>query len=301
MSDRPLLCRDESLALGEPQFGTASTVRRWILIERDGPWGPTALKDNRFSPEVRVRLDVLRETTGARVLMIRRHGRCEQRGVRVMVACTAPDYVWLEELRLERIDDLFSRDLSPLRRGESVGADLIDDLRWFVCTHGKHDACCAKYGRPVAEVLHARWPEQTWETSHIGGDRFAGNVLVLPLGVYYGRVEPERAVELIEQLRDGDLSLAHYRGRCSDPFDVQAAEWWVRQRRSLVGLDALAFRSHRHGDGGRSFTVFRLADGRTLEVEIQRDVGPLRQLTCRAPSARRAPRFRLLGVTELES
>ena len=57
-----------------------------------------------------------------------------------------------------------------------------------VCTHGRHDACCAERGRPVAAALAAAHPEQTWEVSHIGGDRFAANVLVLPDGLYYGRV-----------------------------------------------------------------------------------------------------------------
>ena len=32
-----------------------------------------------------------------------------------------------------------------------------------------------------------------WQSSHIGGDRFAGNVVFLPEGLYYGRVEPAEA------------------------------------------------------------------------------------------------------------
>ncbi|MCB9592882.1 MAG: sucrase ferredoxin [Sandaracinaceae bacterium] len=300
MSNSALLCREESLAVGEPHFGTASTVRRWILIERDGPWGPTAVDDNRFPDDIRARIGALRKATGARVLMIRRFGGREQPGVRVMFAYTARDRVWLEELRLESIDGLFSRDLSPLRRGESVGGDPIHDLRWFVCTHGKHDPCCAKYGRPVAQALDARWPEETWETSHIGGDRFAGNVLILPLGIYYGRVEPENAVSLIAALRDGQLSLRHFRGRTAYPFDVQAAEWWVRQRHALLGLDDLTFTGHRTTDAARSLTTFRLSNGRTLEVDIEKGAGQLRQLTCRASLEHRAPRFRLVAITELD-
>lgn len=293
------LCRAESLAVGEPHFGTASTVRRWILIERDGPWGRTAVQDNRFPEDVRVRIVALGKATGARVLMIRRFGRREQQGVRVMFAYTAADRAWLEQMQLESIEALWSRDLSPLRRGESVGGDPIDGLRWFVCTHGKHDPCCAKYGRPVAQALDARWPEQTWETSHIGGDRFAGNVLILPLGIYYGRVEPDSAVDLVQRLRDGELSLPHFRGRTCFPFDVQAAEYWVRQRHGLLGLDALSFTDHRRPDAGRSLSTFRLEDGRSVEVEILQSAGPLRQLTCRASAEHRARSFRLVAMTEL--
>ena len=64
----------------------------------------------------------------------------------------------------------------------------------LVCTHGVHDTCCALRGRPVAAALAARWPGQVWECSHVGGDRFAPNVVVLPDGFYYGNLDPETAV-----------------------------------------------------------------------------------------------------------
>lgn len=301
MSNRSSLCRDESLAIGEPHFGTASTVRRWILVERDGPWGSNAVQDNRFPDDIRARLKAMGKATGARVLMIRRVGRPTQKGIRVMFAYTGRAHAWLEELRLDSVEALFSRDLTPLRRGASVGGDPVRDLRWFVCTHGKHDPCCAKYGRPVAQALDARWPDETWETSHIGGDRFAGNVLILPLGIYYGRVERENAVDLIERLRAGSLSLSHFRGRSCYPFDVQAAEWWVRQHLAHDALDGLTLADHRLIDPARSLTTFRLEDGRTVEAEIEERAGPLRQLTCRALSEHRAPRFRLVAITERDS
>ena len=40
----------------------------------------------------------------------------------------------------------------------------------------------------------AAHPDETWEVSHIGGDRFAGNLLVLPHGLYYGRLDPLAAI-----------------------------------------------------------------------------------------------------------
>ena len=45
----------------------------------------------------------------------------------------------------------------------------------------------------MAAALAAAHPEETWEVSHIGGDRFAGNLLVLPHGLYYGRLDPAAA------------------------------------------------------------------------------------------------------------
>ncbi|PFK65638.1 sucrase ferredoxin, partial [Priestia megaterium] len=68
----------------------------------------------------------------------------------------------------------------------------------LVCAHGRHDPCCAVRGLPVGRALGERWPEQVWECSHIGGDRFAANVVVAPDGVYYGGLDAKSAVATVE-------------------------------------------------------------------------------------------------------
>jgi hypothetical protein len=65
--------------------------------------------------------------------------------------------------------------------------------------------------------------------SHLGGDRFAGNLLVVPRGDYFGRLEPEDAEPLVSGYEAGQLDLAHYRGRSIQPRLVQAAEHFVRE------------------------------------------------------------------------
>ncbi len=290
-------CRDDSLALDEALLGTASVVRRWILIERDGPWGAMALRKNRFEAETQSKIQALRLLTGARILLIRRHANPPQRGVRVMCACTSHTQNWLEEFRLDSIDDLFDLDLSPLRRGASVGGRLVSQNRFFVCTHGKHDPCCAKYGRPVARSLADEWPERTWETSHIGGDRFAGNVLILPLGIYYGRVEPSEAVSLMGQLDRGHLSLDHYRGRSAFAFTVQAAEWWARKQHKWLQLEDLSLAEHRELEGAESLTTFSTKSGKRVEVRLVVTQGPARTLTCRAARTGSPPRYHVRSMT----
>ncbi|WP_324278249.1 sucrase ferredoxin [Blastococcus brunescens] len=86
---------------------------------------------------------------------------------------------------------------------------------YLVCTHGGHDACCALRGRPLARALPTPGPADVWECSHLGGDRFAANVLVLPHGFYYGQVPGDGA----------DLVAAHTRGRWPFPGsgDVQGS------------------------------------------------------------------------------
>ncbi|HET9032832.1 MAG TPA: sucrase ferredoxin [Dokdonella sp.] len=294
---REPLCREKSLALDEPLLATASVVQRWILIERDGPWGANALQKNRFDPDVQLKIRELGQSTGARLLLIRRHGKRPQTGVRVMCSYTSQTQKWLEEFHLDSIDELFDLDLSPLKRGASVGGKMVSENQFFVCTHGKHDPCCAKYGMPVAIALDREWPERTWETSHIGGDRFAGNVLVLPLGIYYGRVQPSEAVTLMQQLDRGQLSLDHYRGQSAFAFRVQAAEWWARKEYQWLQLEDLSLVEHLEPEGDESLTTFITRSGKTVEVRLIVGKDPARKLTCRATNTGSPPRYQVRSVT----
>ena len=99
-----------------------------------------------------------------------------------------------------------------------------------MCTHGRHDACCAERGRPVAAALTAARPEQTWEVSHVGGDRFAANLLVLPEGLYYGQVTADEAPGLAQRARRraGSTSTGCAAG-ASRPMHVQHAEIALRR------------------------------------------------------------------------
>ena len=148
-------CSDESVARDEPLYGTASTVRRWIAVEQTGPWGQNAVRESRLGKEASARLQALGRAVGARVLLMRKHGRYEQRGHRVRVAFTGRDRRWLEALHFESTEALLAHDFGPLRRGRSVGGERLDHVELLVCTHGKHDPCCALKGRAIAEALLA--------------------------------------------------------------------------------------------------------------------------------------------------
>lgn len=301
MSERTF-CSDASLARDEPLYGTASTVRRWICVEQSGAWGRKALADNGMGPQASAELQKKGRAAGARVLLIRKHGRYEQSGHRVRVAFSGRGKRWLEALRFETTEDLLAHDFAPLRRGRSVGGERLDHLELLVCTHGKHDPCCAKKGRAVAAALDPELRERTWETSHIGGDRFAGNLLALPLGVYYGRVEPAQAVRLAKRLGEGKLDLPHYRGRSSYPFAAQAAEWLVRQKLSLFAFDALTLEEHAENTGhddAIAISTFRLSDGQRVRATVEETAAASAKLTCHADSEHRAPHYELRTLEEL--
>src|SRR4029453_16448102 len=110
---------------------------------------------------------------------------------------------------------------------------------------GRHGACCAERGRPVAAALAQAHPDETWEVSHIGGDRFAGNLLVLPHGLYYGRLEPVTALAAAGAHRSGELGPAPRRGRSGYAMPVQFAEIALRRELAETREGALRLVSRR--------------------------------------------------------
>ncbi len=289
----PFRCSTRSLALGEEMTGTASHVHRWLLVEHPGPWGRNALADSRLPPAVCLRL---RDFTlaGVRCLLIRRHGRTPPGGgTRVVVASTAPGDTWMEGADLAGPEALLDIEVEGLRRGRRPGLVPMTDPVYLVCTHGRHDACCAERGRPLAATLAVEYPDQTWECSHIGGDRFAANLVCLPHGIYYGRLTPSAGLEVAAAYADGRLDLDHVRGRSGYAFAAQAAETFVRRRFALTGIDDVRALGQRP-DG--DVTEVRLAarDGERYTVRVRRDAAEqARLLTCHAQHPAHPPRFQL--------
>jgi hypothetical protein len=272
-------CSLRSLAAEESLAGTASTIRHWLLIDHPGPWGRDGLLDARLPTDVGRDLRALEGRSGARVLLIRRsdRGPVDDAG---RVRCFAVDTRdgWLGSGVLDRIEDavrLDPRDRSSFRP-DPGGAPLF-----VVCTHGRRDPCCAERGRPVASALARAFPGRTWESTHVGGDRFAGNLVAFPHGLYFGRLEPSEAPTIAHGYAEGRIArLDRYRGRSSDPFHVQTAEIALREELGLDRIDDLAPVDVRR-DGDRVTVVCATPRGR-WGVRLERAPGPPMRLTCHA-------------------
>lgn len=271
-------CSDISTEHGEPLAATASRVDRWILIEHHGAWGRDAIDSSGLPAEIKAHLaERAAALRPAKVLFIRRRERKAANGIHVYWGSSAPPGPWLSSAVVEGYGDLLGLDFAD--PGVSPTHPLL-----LECTHGKHDACCAKHGLPVYEAMRDLVDEGwLWQCSHVGGDRFAGNVVCLPEGVYYGRVGPGDALGLVEEHLAGRVQLDFYRGRSCYSFRVQAAERAVRASSRAVGLDELELRS-------TSPIVF-IAGGTEYEVDVAVEHGDLAQLTCNAAGLSRPRRY----------
>ena len=289
-------CSLRSLAAGESLAGTASTIRHWLLVEHPGPWGRDGLLDARLPEGLGRDLRALESRTGARVLLIRRPGRAPASlGSRILCVGVDTRDAWCGSAILDRITDAPSLD--PRERGSFPAGDV--DPLFVVCTHGRRDPCCAERGRPVAGALAAAFPDATWESTHVGGDRFAGNIVAFPHGLYFGRVEPDEGPGIAHAYAEGRIgSLERYRGRSSHPFHVQAAERALRDHLLLDRIDDVGLeRVDRRGD--LADVAFTTTIGR-LRVRLERVQGTPMRLTCHAAREEVPPAWRVLGIDRLE-
>jgi hypothetical protein len=289
-------CQPACRARSESKFATASHVRRWLLIEQEGPWGPSALSESRIDPGTARSIAESARAVGARPVLIRKPGRPRQVGCRVYAAVTEAAQTWVERFDLPAVGALRELELSPLRRGLSLGGQRLEEPLFLVCTHGKHDACCAQFGRPVASALFALDPASLWECSHIGGDRFAANLLCFPHGLYFGHVTPEAALGIASLYRAGRIDLEHYRGRPAYPFAVQAAEWFLRRESGIDAVDALELVEQAPaGELHEALFAVRGGPRHLVTVRVSRDTLPV-LLTCKSADPESPPRYELVGI-----
>jgi len=225
-------CSVRSREAGEGLAGTADRVDVWLMLEYRGVWRPKVVTDHDLDAPTNTWLDTLQAGYRARGLtcrlqMIKQRSSGELRLFTIQGADTwvrsAPDY--------------FSLVTAPDR----VAAGAF----YFVCTHGQRDLCCAEFGMPVYRALRERVQDRVWQTSHLGGHRFAANVLVAPAATMYGRVTSQDVDTLLAATEHGVLYRPLARGRTGYAPEVQAAEILSGLDSPLEQVDRLAGRQWR--------------------------------------------------------
>jgi hypothetical protein len=288
------LCAELSRLNAEPLSATASTIDHWLLVEYRGVWSRDVLAgsilSNALKKHLRAQLDAL---PNARLLFVRRPERRKHETHAVYFGHSLENDRRFYGLECERYDDLLSIDFAAALSREGGGAVPVEHPLIVVCTHGKRDRCCAKFGQPLYDELRGQAERDwVWQSTHVGGDRFAGNVVFLPEGLYFGRVERHDVWPLLDTYLGGEISLDHYRGRSCYPFPVQAAECEVRSATGLTGIDELTLLgSERRGNGTWEVAFAAEPTGEVHEVDVAAELGEPTHLTCGATSPQRPRRF----------
>lgn len=283
-------CAARAQLRGDPLVGTAFPASRVLMVEQPGPWGSAGLSESRFDPRVAIELERTAGSAGIRVLAVRRVGRSTPGAPRRWA------YADCRPGRQSLVTGTYVEDaeLLGLPLDGTLGGRTVSGPAFLVCAHSKHDACCAMKGRPVAAALAAVRPGRVWESSHLGGDRFAANVLVVPSGLLYGRVLPDAAQEFVDAADRGEVLTPWLRGRVGFRPVVQAALAYAHEQLMLIHLDELGLIDVHASEAG---TVVRLSTPQgPVDVTVSVTRSAPETLTCQATAPSRYLIHQPLGI-----
>ena len=222
------MCSVFSDTSGEAPAGTAPTWERCLIIELAKPWDGEVERSRHFPGGVTQVLE-----------------KAEAKGLSAQLLCVAPDPEYSVEgysrvmffSRPERPFATYEKreylvpmgDVGPLADALVNAPERPDRFERFqqetsglrdilVCTHGSHDVCCATKGYPIYQVLRREYAREmgegirVWRVSHLGGHRFAPNLVDLPQGRNWVRVGPDQLEPLMLHSRPVSELRSCYRG-----------------------------------------------------------------------------------------
>jgi len=223
-----------------------------LVIEQPGSWGARALRDASLPVGFGDAITAAAGAAGVGVLLarhpdrVRRHLTVPHHRPRIWVADVRPGTQRLHTGLVPELAEIANWDFAAIADGILPDLDgPSPEPLLLLCTQGGRDACCARLGRPVlTELLELVGPlerDQVWESSHIGGHRFAPTILALPSGAVHGRLTPTQARQLLSATASQQVLTMGLRGRtCLSP-PVQLAEIAIRERTEESGLNDLEF------------------------------------------------------------
>lgn len=293
MSD--LRCGVLRAALEEPLHGSAPTAPRgWLLLEHPGPW-PADETRTELPPGVVEFMSAARKLKVRPQLIRRTRGR--RRSPHQVYLAFSGAQPWLRGGEVSDLREVIGLDLAAVARGEQVDfGTVVHERIILVCAHGRHDACCAHAGRPAADALAREHGDAVWETTHLGGHRFAATSVTLPEGTYHGALDSATAPAVAAASLRGEVALAHYRGRAGLSGAAQAAEWYARSEFGVLDVAAVAHRGVEKGEDDTS-RVDLVVAGRLLSVTVRRRLSSCaRALSCDAHELERPDTHDLVSI-----
>ena len=241
------MCSVFAGANGEAPAGTAPTWGRCLIIELPKPWEGEVEHSRHFPGEVTQVLEKAEANgSGAQLLCVAPDPEYSVEGYSRVMLFSRPERPFATYDKREYL--VPAGDVGPLAdalvnapgslgRFERFQQETPDVRDILVCTHGSHDVCCATKGYPIYQVLRREYAGErgggirVWRVSHLGGHRFAPNLVDLPQGRNWVRVGPDQLEPLMLHTQPVSELRSCYRGwvALGSPYE-QVAEQEVFMR-----------------------------------------------------------------------
>lgn len=222
-------CSEISQANGEDPIGSAIDVEQYLIIEAPQPWKTNIWIEPDPMPQgVLEALNCVWDTGG----------NIRQLAIAPDREYSHPDYTRILYYRrpaepfaqfekhefiiphalLGSLALALLRDSEELPKFDSYRQPTTHIRELLVCTHGNVDAACSRFGYPIYKKLRTEYAGnaethlRVWRCSHFGGHQFAPTLVDLPIGQYWGHLQPDVLNALVE--RKGNLRelYPYYRG-----------------------------------------------------------------------------------------
>ena len=297
--DPARFCSVRSKEAAEGVFGTASTGDAWLLVEYAQPWGSRAFRESALPKAVKSYLSgVLKSGSRFRVLLIKQTRKVKE-PLSLFVVRSRELLSSILKYEFFEYEQLLDFDLaSALAGGSPPGATPWESPLFLVCTHGKRDKCCAKFGIPIYKTIRTLVGESSvWQCSHVGGDRFAANVVCFPDGIFYGHVTGESAKLIVEEYSERRIVLRNFRGRSCYSFPVQAAEFFARRETGFRRIGDLKFLTYDPVKPNEwQVRFFSEVDAKIHQVSLTSHLSEFQnRLTCHSSEPRSVVQYSLIG------
>jgi len=234
-------CSDIAREHNVPLMASATRGGLWFLLEYSGSYEGKAFEQSEIPKQVKDHLQGVKiPGLKTRMLLIRQEDSRQRDGLHFFIGMTDPQNPRLFEYRLQSYTAILELNLAALAaQGFEDSEHLRREPLFLVCTNGRRDACCARYGPEIYQAMREEAGDAVWQSSHIGGHNKAPNTLFFPHGVEYGNTTATEIRHLVTQYQDGKMALEHYRGRVCFDEPAQAAEHFWRQETGNLDLPGM--------------------------------------------------------------
>jgi hypothetical protein len=228
-------CADNSRQIQEDIIGTATNYQTYILVECPTPWVYEAFNSKWVPDNLRSLVeDIQRAKLPIRFLLIANDESHKVQETTLLIYHRQEGLIQgycKQEFKLpniEQVAGVVNKWLAGVSSDYEIESSITRDI--LICTHGRHDQCCARYGNPFyfysqntiadLQLNHVR----IWRSSHFGGHRFAPTAIDFPQGRYYGILDQDTFKVVLTHT--GDIQCLHkiYRGWGILPNPLQILE-----------------------------------------------------------------------------
>lgn len=288
------LSAEVSRVLNEPLYGTIKSSDIFFLLEYNGNYARDAWGEADIPLSVK---EKIQSYPYSHQLLMRQPGQSGEidKQITLFVIHANSETPKIYRLDVPNYEALLAIDFDAVLRGEVVNAS--DDPVYAVCTNGKRDICCSKFGMIIYNALTAIVGDAVWQVSHIGGHRLAATMYCFPHAICYGFLTEDDAPQVVQSYSAGHLLLHKFRGRAIMNKPTQAADYFLRRELDETGVSAVRIIDAENSDG--QWDVCLQVDNVTYRVQVAQ-AEPLQVLATTGDEQYKSmPQYKFVGYEKV--